>query len=329
MEKFISQASFKKIRTMHNNINEDIEQQNKDIEFILELTDRLKKQRQISVDENWKELYSRINREKYRDRFFTIVRRAAAILILPALALSGYMYYELDNLKKQPIEQIELQTAYGVVSRVVLSDGTEVMLNSGSKLTYPERFVGGKRQVYLSGEAYFKVESDPDNRFEVLTSEGVTVSAYGTEFNVKSYDDDDEIEATLTRGKVEVEYSGSDINQDLNPGEQAVFNKDMKNIKLHTVNLLTETSWKDGKIIFRRTPMEDVAKKLSRHFNVDIILKGEKVYDYAYSATFTTETLSEILSLLEKTAPIKCEIVEPKLEKDFLFSKKRVLISSI
>lgn len=314
---------------MRNNINEDIEQQNKDIEFILELTDRLKKQRQISVDENWTELHSRINREKYRDRFFTIVRRAAAILILPVLALSGYMYYELDNLKKQPIEQIELQTAYGVVSRVVLSDGTEVMLNSGSKLTYPERFVGGKRQVYLSGEAYFKVESDPDNRFEVLTSEGVTVSAYGTEFNVKSYDDDDEIEATLTRGKVEVEYSGLDINQDLNPGEQAVFNKDMKNIKLHTVNLLTETLWKDGKIIFRRTPMEDVAKKLSRHFNVDIILKGEKVYDYAYSATFTTETLSEILSLLEKTAPIKCEIVEPKQKGNFVYSRKQVFIHPI
>lgn len=314
---------------MHNNINEDIEQQNKDIEFILELTDRLKKQRQISVDENWTELHSRINREKYRDRFFTIVRRAAAILILPALALSGYMYYELDHLKKQPIEQIELQTAYGVVSRVVLSDGTEVMLNSGSKLTYPERFVGGKRQVHLSGEAYFKVESDPDNRFEVLTSEGVTVSAYGTEFNVKSYDDDDEIEATLTRGKVEVEYSGSDINQDLNPGEQAVFNKDMKNIKLYTVNLLTETSWKDGKIIFRRTPMEDVAKKLSRHFNVDIILKGEKVYDYAYSATFTTETLSEILSLLEKTAPIKCEIVEPKQNSSLVYSRKQIIIHPI
>lgn len=314
---------------MHNNINEDIEQQNKDIEFILELTDRLKKQRQISVDENWTELHSRINREKYRDRFFTIVRRAAAILILPTLALSGYMYYELDHLKKQPIEQIELQTAYGVVSRVVLSDGTEVMLNSGSKLTYPERFVGGKRQVHLSGEAYFKVESDPDNRFEVLTSEGVTVSAYGTEFNVKSYDDDDEIEATLTRGKVEVEYSGSDINQDLNPGEQAVFNKDMKNIKLYTVNLLTETSWKDGKIIFRRTPMEDVAKKLSRHFNVDIILKGEKVYDYAYSATFTTETLSEILSLLEKTAPIKCEIVEPKQNSSLVYSRKQIIIHPI
>lgn len=328
MEKFISQT-VKKTRTMRNDINEDIEQQNKDIEFILELTDRLKKQRQISVDENWTELHSRINREKYRDRFFTIVRRAAAILILPALAVSGYMYYELCNLKKQPIEQIELQTSYGVVSRVELSDGTEVVLNSGSKLTYPERFVGGKRQVHLSGEAYFKVESDPDNRFEVLTSEGVTVSAYGTEFNVKSYDDDDEIEATLTKGKVEVGYSGSDINQNLNPGEQAVFDKGLKNIKLHTVNLLTETSWKDGKIIFRRTPMEDVAKKLSRHFNVDIILQGEEVYDYAYSATFTTETLSEILSLLEKTAPIKCEIVEPKQNSNLIYSRKQIIIHPI
>ena len=111
---------------------------------------RLQMQRDIDVDKNWKQLHGRIHQEETRRRWLHIAYRAAANLLLPALILSGYLYHRVDQLESLPIEQVELTTAYGVVSKVQLSDGSEVWLNSGSKLIYPKRFEGEERKVFLS-----------------------------------------------------------------------------------------------------------------------------------------------------------------------------------
>ena len=87
------------------------------------------------------------------------------------------------------------------------------------------------------------------------------------------------------------------------------------------------TAWKDGKIVFNRTPMEKVVKQLSRHFNVDIHLENEEeLRGYSYSGTFITEGISEILSLLEQSAPIRCEVQQPVRLADGSYSKKKILI---
>ena len=228
-----------------------------------------------------------------------------------------------------PIEQVELTTAYGVVSKVQLSDGSEVWLNSGSTLSYPKRFEGDKRTVFLSGEAYFHVSSDRAHRFEVQTSHGLVVSAYGTEFNVQAYEDETNIIATLANGHIEVEHANTNQREDLQPGEQLVYTKSEDKMQTQKASLLAETAWREGKIMFRRTPMQEVVRQLSRHFNVDIQLQGKELYTYTYSATFTTETLPEILDLLEKTAPIRCEVIHPAPTADYAFSKKKVLIHAL
>lgn len=297
-----------------------------DVQRILELTDRLAEQKKIDTDKHWQELSGRIRREERKVRFLHVVRTAAAVLFLPVLLLSGLLFMQLRDWQAQPVEQVELLTAYGVVSKVTLSDGSEVWLNSGSKLVYPKRFTGDERQVSLVGEAYFKVKSNPSRRFDVQTAEGVTVSAYGTEFNVQAYDDDTCVVATLADGNIRVEQSALHLEEDLKPGEQAVFSKRDGKMNRQQANLLVEMAWREGKIVFRRTPMEEVAKVLSRYFNVDVRLQGKEVFDYAYSGTFTTETITEILSLLEKSAPISCEIMEPEQQSDYTFSRKKVLI---
>ena len=297
-----------------------------DVQRILELTDRLAEQKKIDTDKHWQELSGRIRKEERKVRFLHVVRTAAAVLFLPVLLLSGLLFMQLRDWQAQPVEQVELLTAYGVVSKVTLSDGSEVWLNSGSKLVYPKRFTGDERQVSLVGEAYFKVKSNPSRRFDVQTAEGVTVSAYGTEFNVQAYDDDTCVVATLADGNICVEQSALHLEEDLKPGEQAVFSKRDGKMNRQQANLLVEMAWREGKIVFRRTPMEEVAKVLSRHFNVDIRLQGKEVFDYAYSGTFTIETITEILSLLEKSAPISCEIMEPEQQSDYTFSRKKVLI---
>lgn len=304
----------------------EMERQEEAEKLVSEFVEQLMAQKKVDVDRNWAQLEGRIRREEWGHRLYQGLRGMAVILLLPLLILSGYLYYQLREWQTMPTEQVELTTAYGVISKVTLADGSEVWLNSGSTLVYPRRFDGQQREVYLSGEAYFKVESDPAHRFDVKTADGLTVSAYGTEFNVQAYAEEPEIKATLAKGNIIVKQQDTKADRDLNPGEQLLYSKTEKSMNLQAVSLLAETAWREGKLVFRRTPMEEVAKQLSRHFNVDIRLQGEEIYGYSYSATFTTETLTEILSLLEQTAPIRCEIIEPQQQSDYAFSRKRVLI---
>ena len=297
-----------------------------DVQPVLELVDRLAIQKGIDVEKNWHQLHARIHHRKQKSQLLIWIRNIAAILLLPLLGLSAYLYYQTNTLKSKPAGLLETTTAYGVRTKITLSDGSEVWLNSGSTLSYPEHFTEDKRQVTLSGEAFFKVKSDKDHRFDVQTSDGITVSAYGTEFNVQAYAEEPEIKATLAEGHIQIDQINHSTSQELIPGEQAVYSRHTQQMQVRKANLLVETAWKDGKLVFRRTPMEEIAKQLSRHFNVNIQLQGKEIFDYTYSATFTTETLAEILSLLEKTAPIRCEIIEPQQQSDLAFTRKKVII---
>lgn len=296
------------------------------MQAVWDLSDRLLQQKEIDVDGNWEKLHRRIHRSNNRIRIFTYIKNAAAVLLLPLIMLSAYYYYQLSLLRSVPVRQLEVTTAYGVCTKVVLPDSSEVWLNSGSKLIYPERFTSAGRKVSLEGEAYFKVSSDINNRFDVQTLDGLTVSAYGTEFNVNAYADEAVIKATLAKGNIRITQSDSQISKDIVPGEQVVYSSINKNMEVRKVNLLAETGWKDGTMVFRRASLDEIAQKLSRHFNVDIELKNKELYKYTYSATFTTETLVEILSLLEKTAPIRCDIVEPEQQDDFAYTRKKINI---
>ena len=273
-----------------------------DLRFICDTSQMLYLQEKIDVDNHWKNVSRTMQKNRFRQKIGRYFRYTAAILLIPALISSIYFYQRIYRLENQPIEQVELSSAYGLVSKITLPDGSEVWLNSGSKLHYPKQFVGNHRKVYLSGEAYFKVSSDKKHRFDVALSNGITVSAYGTEFNINAYEDDDEIQATLANGSIEIRNEKKPIPQVLNPGEQAVYNKITDNTKVSDINLYMVTSWKEGKMVFRRTEMAEIAQRLSRHFNVNIILQSKKIFNYKYSATFTTETFEEILQLLEKTA---------------------------
>ena len=296
------------------------------VRSVLDFADRLLQQKRIDVDRNWDKLYQRMYQSNNRLRFFSYIKNAAAVLLLPLIVLSAYYYYQFSQLKSLPVRQLEVTTAYGVCTKVVLPDSSEVWLNSGSKLIYPERFTSEGRKVSLEGEAYFKVVSDVNNRFDVQTSDGLTVSAYGTEFNVNAYVEEPVVKATLAEGNIRITQSHSSKSKDIVPGEQVVYSREAKDMEVRKVNLLVETGWKDGKMIFRRTPLDEIAQKLSRHFNVDIELGDPELYKYTYSATFTTETLVEILSLLERTAPIRYDVVEPEQQDDFAFTRKKVII---
>lgn len=307
----------------------DFKKEVDDIRFIWETRAELKLHKQINTQQNWKKISKQIATDKYKKKILGFIRTAAAVLLIPVLFATYTLFNTVREWNNIPVEQVELNTAYGLISKITLPDGSEVWLNSGSSISYPKRFTKNKRSVQLTGEAYFKVTSDKSNRFDVTTANGLQFSAYGTEFNVKTYEDEDKIEATLAKGHVEVSEIGQPVSKTLHPGEQVIYYKNTSRMEVDKVNLAVETSWKDGKMIFRRANMNEVVQRLARHFNVDIKLEGEELYDYKYSATFTTETLNEILLLLEKTAPIKCTVIEPEQTSDFTYSRRIVIIKTV
>ncbi len=166
---------------------------------------------------------------------------------------------------------------YGKRSVLTLSDGTKVWLNSGSVLEFPASFTGNKREITLSfGEIYIEVAPDKGKPFHVHTSD-FNVIVYGTKFNLASYVNSPK-SIVLVEGSIGVQSSqGSEIK--LMPNEQAIYSES-GTFNRQKVDATQFISWKDGYLIFDKTPMEDVLKQIERHYNLsfnfsnDISLSG-------------------------------------------------------
>jgi len=290
------------------------------------LAEYYKKQKSIDVSAAWDTLSRKIALLTFREKVWNFTRTAAAIL-LPLFLLYQYVLWPAAK-RNVPEQTITLASVPGVITKAVLPDGSEVWLNSQSKLTYPHRFKGKERTVMLEGEAYFKVVSDKKHRFNVITPHQMTVSAYGTEFNVNAYEDNSRYKVTLVRGHVEVAAEGLTEKKDLKRGEQALFVPETKTITTAKADTYVETAWKDGKLVFRREKFENLTEKLTRKFDVTIVLQDEKLKDYEYTATFTDESLEEILELLKMSAPITYTISKQQQLDNDTFTKRVVTIRS-
>jgi ferric-dicitrate binding protein FerR (iron transport regulator) len=294
-------------------------------EYICSLSENLKDQKQIDAEKAWTRLSRRIAFVSFRKKTWNILRTAAAIL-LPLFLLHQYVIQPL--LKTSPAEMITLVSAPGIVTKTVLPDGSEVWLNAQSKLTYPQRFTGKERTVSISGEAYFKVAADQKNRFNVAMPGNVTVSAFGTEFNIQAYQDAPDYQVTLSRGNIEVETARTAKRKALEAGQKAVLTPQTGEMKIIRADTYAETAWKDGKMVFRREKLENIARKLSRKFGVIIRLEGEVLKDYEYTATFTDETLEDILELLKRSAPVTCAVSRQEQLTNGTFTHRTVTIKS-
>lgn len=191
-----------------------------------------------------------------------------------------------------------LNVPFGKKFQIVLSDGTMVHMNSGSSLRYPITFVTiGKREVFLSGEAFFKVAKDSERPY-VVHANDLDIMVLGTEFNVSVYDNDDLIETTLQEGSVKVVSANSE--QLLVPNEQSVWNKSNSKLEKKTVKIDQFTDWMQGKLSFRSTPFKEIIKKMERHFDVQIINNNKDLNEERFTALFEDETIEQVMSYFSK-----------------------------
>ncbi len=263
----------------------------------------------------------------------TWLTRAAAILFLPLLAVMTFTLtqpnFDLRTFSSIPIDSIEIIAPAGSRTFVQLDDGSEVYLNHGSKLKYPHKFVGSTREVRLTGEGYFTVAHNPENPF-IVRARNVNVRAVGTEFNVYAYPNEKSIETTLVNGKVIVgKLTGKgevQLIESMNPGEHLSFHPAKSQYSSTKGEIEKYISWKDGRLVFKNDPIDHIANRLSRWYNVDIEFENEQVKDFTYTATFMDETLTQILNLLKLATPIDYKIIPGKKQKDGTYTKQKVTI---
>ena len=185
--------------------------------------------------------------------------------------VNNHIFSKAINPEKKGTPDLnQLIIPYGKTSEIVLSDGTKVYLNAGSRLVYPEFFVDKTREVFLVGEAFFEVKHDSKHPFVVQTTD-IRLKVLGTKFNISAYPSENIIETVLTEGKVRMEQNNSGIFSEtaiVLPNQLALFNKSSHEVKLTEVDTDNYTLWKEGLFKFESTDLSRVIKKLERFYNI-------------------------------------------------------------
>ena len=237
-------------------------------------------------------------RAKKRRRTGIFMARAAAALVLPLLVFSYWLGQKHVATKDTYVAQQTAQAPVGSRSSITLPDGSLVVLNSASRLTFPLEFKNDIREVTLEGEGYFEVHADRQHPFVVHSSD-ISVTATGTKFNVNTYSSNTSV--ALLEGRVGVD-DGTNTTS-LDPGQILLCSNGEISVEEADIELLC--GWKDGIISFRDDSMDYVLERLGQIYGVEFEIKDPAVGEYLYRGTFSSKPLDQILSVIEMSIPVK------------------------
>lgn len=249
--------------------------------------------------------------------------RIAAILILPIAIYFGIQLFNASKDKK--LTWAEIKAPAWTRAKFSLPDGTTVWLNSGSSIKYNGKFITD-REVILNGEALFDVFKDQKRPFKVKANE-VCIVALGTKFNVASYENENKIEVVLEEGKLLFGNLEMTKFSTMYPNDMIVYDKSQKIISREVVQPNKYLSWVDGKLIFRNDPLDVIARRLERWYNIDVEILGPFSDDLRLHATFKDESLNEVLDLLQRSLKVKCQIEKRNPNSDESYNKTKVIIT--
>jgi transmembrane sensor len=205
-----------------------------------------------------------------------------------SVANNGQQAYQLQN---------TISTPNGGQYALILPDGTKVMLNAASSLTYPAAFRGKERVVQLNGEAYFEVAKNKDMPF-IVKSGSQTVEVLGTHFNINAYRDEASIKTTLLEGSVRVSAGANSTL--IVPGQQASTREsNAGEISKYTVDVDKETAWKDGLFSFQNEDLKSIMRQVARWYDVKVVYAGNLPNEKFIGEISRTSNLSDVFKILE------------------------------
>lgn len=259
-----------------------------------------------------------------RHTFYKVVAMVASVAAVVAMVFivtrpsvatleekikSGYIRVALSEIPSEYKHTI--YTEKGVKGFVTLPDGSKVWLNSETKISYPDKFIGNTREVEMAGEAYFIVVKDSLQPMVVNTQRGFSVKVLGTEFNLKSYTNEPDASATLFSGKIDLIYKNNTTDKEriteVALHTTAVISNDQIKM-IHPKEMVTVSAWKEGRLIFESAKLDEVIRTLERWHGIEFAVQQPGILDYTITATFKSESITQIMDMIKFCIPIDYKI---------------------
>ncbi|MFC4873017.1 FecR family protein [Negadavirga shengliensis] len=241
------------------------------------------------------------NRKRHKKQWFAI---AAGFVLIAAVAFSVHYFTGLFEQPNDPSPlatsvMTEKQSEKGQKTKFILPDGSTVYLNSASRIVYDGDYSTTNRNIFLEGEAYFEVAPDSLLPFRV-TSANVMVEALGTSFNINAYDD--QFKVQLTSGKIKVQNDQDQVL--LEPGLETTLTQN-RSFAVKAYDLSKAALWKNGIMLFERTPLDECFRQLERWYNVEIETSGEMPSNAVVSGKFDNDYLVNVMESIAYSLDLK------------------------
>jgi len=258
-------------------------------------TDDVLTLQKFDSEKAWEQVDSKLEILKTRSR-----RLKNIVLVVSGMAATLLIFLSLTfytDLFSTSGATLSMRTTYGSRSEVILPDGSVVKLNAGSNLDYHYDKISQTRKVDFSGEAFFEVTKSK-KPFVIETADGLKVKVLGTKFNLSTYPEDRTAQTSLFEGKIELSQNGSP-SLILEPGQMAILDKKLNEIKYTEGEISHTTSWMQNKLYMENMSLHEVCIKLERWYDVRITLisndLGEKIH---YTGVLKEQTVLDVLNAL-------------------------------
>lgn len=217
---------------------------------------------------------------RVRNLYSPWLKIAASILMVSTLAVLWYKFKPQALQQTAAVVYTQSAAKYGQVIKVVLPDSSEVWLNAGSRLRYPESFDGKTREIELDGEAFFDVKHKEQQPFIVHSGE-LNTQVLGTSFNIKAYKTNRKLRVTVASGKVAV-YTKNTKAIYLTPNQTAVYDRELHAFNTSNKPSKDFTAWTQGKLVYKNELLSQALEDISNKYGVKVTagpnLKSCQIY---------------------------------------------------
>ncbi len=250
----------------------------------------------------WERVRSTIKVSQRRMNIYRLASQVAAAVII--IFVSIWIGAKVDSWR--PLEFTEITSPPGQKTQILLPDSSTVWLNGGSKIKYAQNFNQANRNVELVGEGYFDVRKNFSSQFVVKVN-AIDVKVFGTQFNVKAYDDGKKVEVGLKTGSIGIESDGRTLIK-LNPGDFLTYDKESKEIELEKKAVDLVLAWTKNELVFEEQTIKEVFDYFEHWYGVHFSVDQEVLDGELLTFKIKTESLNEALSLLKLLKPMEYQI---------------------
>jgi len=247
------------------------------------------------------------NKKKFPRRLIIMLSGAAVAAIAAIFILTNVVKTQDQNILNGALTAslVNLNTGISETKEYQLPDGSKVWLNQSSKLIYPESFTNNIREVFLEGEAFFDITSDPNKPF-IIHANNTMTRVVGTSFGVRAIKDADEVVVTVSTGIVNFSTGGKSQQVELKQGEQGVCKPEEQELKRNINPDPNSLAWKTKILVFKQSSLSEVAKVIENAYQTPITIDNS-IAGLQLTSTFEQLSLEEIIQILEMTLQIKAE----------------------